>query len=125
MRNYHLIAATGHCQVPRISRFSTWKKVDINAIIDDIASNQRKKMASITIRNLSDQIKERLRRQAARHGISLEAYARQILQQASSAETPGPLDLVALAQTYFGAEGGVDLPLPARGSKREPVDFEP
>ena len=82
-------------------------------------------MASITIRNLSDQIKERLRRQAARHGISLEAYARQILQQASSAETPGPLDLVALSQTYFGAEGGVDLPLPARGSKREPVDFEP
>lgn len=80
-------------------------------------------MASITIRNLSDQIKERLRRQAARQGISLEAYARQILQQASSAETPGPLDLLSLAQTYFGAKNGVDLPLPERGSKRKAVDF--
>ncbi|MGY4099569.1 FitA-like ribbon-helix-helix domain-containing protein [Nocardia sp. R16R-3T] len=44
---------------------------DINDIIDC--------MASITIRDLDDTVKERLRRRAAAHGRSMEAEARAIL----------------------------------------------
>ena len=59
-------------------------------------------MASITIRNLSMESKERLRRRAARSGRSLEALARSILDQAA-AEAPAalarfPHDLVAVVE---------------------------
>ena len=59
-------------------------------------------MASITIRNLSMESKERLRRRAARSGRSLEALARSILDQAA-AEEPAtsarfPHDLVAVVE---------------------------
>ena len=46
-------------------------------------------MASITIRRLSAESKERLRQRAARSGRSLEALARSILDQAA-AEEPAP-----------------------------------
>lgn len=81
-------------------------------------------MASITIRNLPDQIKEKLRLQAARHGISLEAYVRKILQQASDASLSEQIDIVAIAQKYFGSKNGVDLELPPRQTKRGSVDFK-
>ena len=59
-------------------------------------------MASITIRNLSVESKERLRRRAARSGRSLEALARSSLDQAA-AEEPDPSarfpnDLVAVVE---------------------------
>ena len=59
-------------------------------------------MASITIRNLSVESKERLRRRAARSGRSLEALVRSILDQAA-AEEPAtsarfPHDLVAVVE---------------------------
>ena len=41
-------------------------------------------MASITIRNLSEESKARLRRQAERRGCSLEALVRSILDQAAA-----------------------------------------
>ena len=59
-------------------------------------------MASITIRNLSVESKERLRQRAARSGRSLEALVRSILDQAA-AEEPAtsarfPHDLVAVVE---------------------------
>lgn len=39
-------------------------------------------MASLTIRDLDDSVKERLRRRAANHGHSMEAEARTILSEA-------------------------------------------
>ncbi|WP_158430194.1 FitA-like ribbon-helix-helix domain-containing protein [Nocardia cyriacigeorgica] len=39
-------------------------------------------MAAITIRDLDDDVKERLRRRAAAHGRSMEAEARAILSDA-------------------------------------------
>ncbi len=69
-------------------------------------------MASITIRNLPDQSKESLRVQAAQNGISLEAYVRQILEEASGLESGKKIDILELAQGYFGSQGGVDLELP-------------
>ena len=59
-------------------------------------------MASITIRNLSVESKERLRRRAARSGRSLEALVRSILDQAAAEEPANsarfPHDLVAVIE---------------------------
>ena len=38
-------------------------------------------MATLTIRNLSDRVRDRLRLRAAKHGVSMEAEARSILAQ--------------------------------------------
>ena len=75
-------------------------------------------MASVTIRNLPDRSKEYLRVQAAKSGISLEAYVRQILEEASGIETDKNVNIFELAQRYFGSKGGVDLELPKRSSHR-------
>jgi len=75
-------------------------------------------MGSITIRNLPDQSKEVLRVQAARSGISLEAYVRKILEEASGLESDKKINILELAQGYFGSQGGVNLELPKRGSHR-------
>ena len=48
-------------------------------------------MSSITIRKLDPAVKERLRVRAARHGRSMEAEARRILQSALSAYMVGQL----------------------------------
>ena len=39
-------------------------------------------MASITVRNLDDEVKRKLRIRAAEHGCSMEAEAREILTEA-------------------------------------------
>ncbi len=80
-------------------------------------------MANITIRDLPDKTKEILRVQAAQSGISLEAHARLILQQASSVKTFTPINILNLAEQYFGPENGIDLKMPKRGSTRKPVAF--
>ncbi len=56
-------------------------------------------MASVTIRNLSAESKERLRKRAESSGCSLEALSRSILDQAAHAPVPPtefPHDLIAL-----------------------------
>lgn len=80
-------------------------------------------MANITIRDLPDQTKEILRVQAAKSGISLEAYARYILQTVSVSDRFVQPSIIDLAGKYFGAKHGIDISLPERSSKRELVDF--
>jgi len=75
-------------------------------------------MGSITIRKLPDQSKESLRVQAAKSGLSLEAYVRQILEEASGLESGKKVNILELAQSNFGSQGGVDLELPKRSSHR-------
>lgn len=81
-------------------------------------------MANITIRDLPDQTKEILRVQAAKTGISLEAYARYILQTVSASERLIQPSILELAGKYFGTKHGADVSLPERSSKRGLVDFE-
>ena len=80
-------------------------------------------MGSITIRNLPDQSKNSLRVQAAKSGMSLEAYVRKILVEASGLESDKKINILELAQGYFGSQGGVDLELPKRGSHRGSSHF--
>lgn len=93
-------------------------KVDIGDFIDIVDG-----MASVTIRKLPDGVKEKLRVDAARRGISLEAYAREILGEASGSGGRRSGNLVELARECFGEGNGVELELPQRASRRELVDF--
>ena len=76
-------------------------------------------MSAITIRNLEDDLKARLRLQAARHGQSMEEEARQLLRRGLDQDAAGSaLRLTVLAKTLFGADHGVDLALPVRDVPR-------
>ncbi len=76
-------------------------------------------MASITIRNLDDGLKRRLRVRAAEHGRSMEEEAREILRQAVGGVT-APTNLGQAIHARFAALGGVELALPVRGPMRKP-----
>jgi plasmid stability protein len=78
-------------------------------------------MATITIRNLDDEVKERLRIRAAVNGHSMEEEARTILKRAVGGLS-GP-DLWALSRRLFDGDDGVDLVTPDRGEVRTPPDF--
>ena len=80
-------------------------------------------MASITIRNLDDDVKTRLRVRAAAHNRSMEEEARIILREAVSDGEAGPRDLAKFTRACFAPLGGVELELPPRGPMREPPDF--
>ena len=81
-----------------------------------------KKMANMTIRNLDDDIKQRLRIQAAEHGHSMEEEARAILRAALT-ETASPTNLARAIRARFAPLGGVELDIPPREPMREPPRF--
>ena len=81
-------------------------------------------MASITIRNLDEGIKTRLRVQAALHDKTVEEEARDILRSALSLTPSGPDDLATKIRSRFASLGGVDLPDLPRAPMREPPGFE-
>ena len=80
-------------------------------------------MASITIRNLDDEVKTRLRMQAAGNGRSMEEEARLILREAVHRKT-GPTNLASAIRARFAPLGGVELELPPREPAREPPRFD-
>lgn len=80
-------------------------------------------MATMTIRNIDDQLKSRLRVQAALHGCSMEDEARNILRAALSAKPTRSASLVDSIRARMEPLGGVELDLPAREPIREPVEL--
>lgn len=76
-------------------------------------------MASITIRNLDDSLKRRLRIRAAEHGRSMEEEAREILRLVVGESTP-PANLAAAIRSRVAAFGGGELAIPPREPMREP-----
>ena len=79
-------------------------------------------MASITIRNLEDAVKQRLRVRAAEHGHTKEEEARNILRQVMAEATP-PRDLAAAIRARVAPSARIDLDLPIREQIREPQRF--
>lgn len=79
-------------------------------------------MATLTIRNLEDAIKERLRVRAALHGRSMEEEARYILRKAVGGVT-GP-SLWERSRMLFAGDKGVELDLPSRREDRAPPSFD-
>ena len=82
-------------------------------------------MASITIRNLDERLKAKLRLRAAAHGRSMEEEARVILRGALSREARAAGDLARAIGARFREFGGVELTFEPRQPMREPVRLEP
>ena len=80
-------------------------------------------MASITIRNLDDEVKTRLRVRAADNGRSMEEEARSILRYAVGRKKP-PRNLASVIRARIEPLGGVDLELPPRKTGRDPPSFD-
>lgn len=76
-------------------------------------------MASITIRNLDESLKRRLRIRAAEHGRSMEEEAREILRLVVDEPAP-PENLAAAIRARVAGVGGADIDLPSREPIREP-----
>ena len=79
-------------------------------------------MASITIRNIEDDLKERLRVRAARHGHSMEEEARIILRRAAGGISG--TELLEISENLFGEKHGVEAELPSRAPEREVPRFD-
>ena len=79
-------------------------------------------MATLTIRQLDDQVKAKLRIRAAQHGKSMEEEAREILRQAVDVPATGA-DLVTHVRKLVEPFGGFDLVLPERLPARKPPKF--
>ena len=79
-------------------------------------------MAAITIRNLDDSLKTKLRMRAASHDRSMEEEARSILRAALQEEERG---LGTLIHERFLSVGGVELSAPNRTERpRKPDNLQ-
>ncbi len=79
-------------------------------------------LSAMSIRNIDDRVKERLRVRAARHGRSMEAEVRAIL----TAAVTEPGEASGLAEAIldrFGELGGVELDLPPRTAQARAAEF--
>ena len=74
-------------------------------------------MASLTIRNLDEQLKSLLRLQAAQHGCSMEQEVRDILSRAVQA-TPAGGNFAQKIHQRFATLAVEDLPVPRRRAAR-------
>ena len=84
-------------------------------------------MATLTIRNLDDELKSRLRIRAARHDQSMEEEARSILRDAlsDSKDVREEAGIATRIRNRLSSAGGVELDLPARADRpRSRENFE-
>ncbi len=79
-------------------------------------------MPALTIRNVPEETKKRLRIRAAEHGRSMEAELRAILESALGKPEP-PENLGEAIHRRFAAIGGFEMPEIIREPAREPPDF--
>jgi len=97
---------SAQCEDRKLALIRACASVEIRDSIDD--------MASITIRQLEESTKARLRVRAASHGRSMEEEAREILKTALTTERRGPSNLAESIRRRFAALGGVELPESSR-----------
>jgi plasmid stability protein len=74
-------------------------------------------MPTLTIRNIDDSLRLKLRARAAANGRSMEAELRAIIAMAADAEPP-PRNVGRSIQARFAKIGGVELELPERTAVR-------
>lgn len=77
-------------------------------------------MASITIRNLDERTKNRLKVRAAQNGRSMEEEARTLLRAAVAQEPSIGRNLAEAIGARFRPLGGVELNIPRREPMRDP-----
>lgn len=76
-------------------------------------------MAALTIRNIDDEVKNRLRLQAAQHGCSMEQEVREILSRAVLPKRNPPA-FAQRIQKHFASLELDALPVPERRMARTP-----
>ena len=105
------------CGVPffRLAFFAAFDKIEYNASNAIILG---KNMANITVRNLDDHLKTRLRTQAALHGWSMEQEVREILHRAVMPIGKQAGFAQRINQRFAGLEVHT-LPIPARQKIRK------
>jgi antitoxin FitA len=81
-------------------------------------------MAMLTIRNLDDRLKAKLRLQAARNGRAMEAEVRHILAQALSDEVNEDAPFGTRIHERFKQFQLKELPLPKRSAARAPLKLK-
>ena len=81
-------------------------------------------MASITIRDIDERLKTRLRVRAAHHGRSMEEEARDILRSALSTVRTRNGSLVDSIRARIEPLGGVELEIAPREAIREPMNLD-
>ena len=81
-------------------------------------------MASLTIRNIDEGVKKRLRQRAATHGVSMEEEARLALRNWVQLSSPNRQEgLGTRLRRRFESLGGVELDLSDRGRERRVPDI--
>ena len=81
-------------------------------------------MATLTIRQLDEKTKTRLRIRAAHHGRSMEEEAREILRSALTTSTHAKGNLAEAIHRRFAAFGGFELAPVKRDALRDTPGFE-
>lgn len=83
-------------------------------------------MANITIPDIDDDMRQRLKQRAAQHGRSMQAEARDILRDALSSEPSAavPGNLAEAIRAIVEPLGGFELEPFPRQPVREPPTFE-
>ena len=93
---------------------------------NDSTADTSQAMATLTIRNLDDAVRDRLRRRAAEHGHSMEEEVRQILRQVVAPVKPVATNegLGTRIHNHFARLGGLELELPSRNDTPTAASFE-
>ena len=82
-------------------------------------------MATITVRGLDDELKQKLRVRAAENGRSVEQEVRTILSEALEADgTRGTENLFDEIRADVSELGGAEFELPAREMASGPISFD-
>lgn len=106
--------------MPTCAETSLWLDEQLLALLAVLEGGS---VAAVSIRGLDEEIVERLRVRAARHGRSMEAEARSILTESVSLVEDGP-GLADALMRRFGDLGGVDLELPPRSTSARAADLD-
>jgi len=80
-------------------------------------------MATLTIRQLDEKTKTRLRVRAAHHGRSMEKEAREILRSTLTATSTVKGNLAETIHRLFAEFGGLEFELPRRDTMRQAPEF--
>lgn len=80
-------------------------------------------MATLTIRNLDDDVRDALRVRAAKNGRSMEAEVRAILERQTLQTELTVYERLKAIHDRFQEDGGVELEIPPRDPPRAPVVF--
>lgn len=80
-------------------------------------------MATLTVRNLDDDVKRRLKVDAAERGLSMEEHVRQLLHRSLEPRAVGASNLFLGIRELFADMGDVELDIPPRSEMPREVEL--